>query len=254
MQKKIKLAAIAICYSSLAFAQSVGNGQKNEVQNESAFTFTESQLGEDDNITQNVTIINSNSNVYASGVGYLFSPVRFRYRAFNQKYNEVYINGMPMNDMESGQFRFSLIGGLNNQTRNSDTSLPFENNAYMVSAMAGSTNYDFRPANMPRGHRVSIAAANRSYTARGVYSYNSGLNSKGWAFSAGLTYRWASWGYVEGTFYNSLSYFLGVQKVLGSRMQHSLSFTTWGNPTERGTQGAATDESYWLANDYQYNP
>ncbi|KXB84042.1 TonB-dependent receptor [Prevotella sp. DNF00663] len=254
MQKKIKLAAIAICYSSLAFAQSVGNGQKNEVQNESAFTFTESQLGEDDNITQNVTIINSNSNVYASGVGYLFSPVRFRYRAFNQKYNEVYINGMPMNDMESGQFRFSLIGGLNNQTRNSDTSLPFENNAYMVSAMAGSTNYDFRPVNMPRGHRVSIAAANRSYTARGVYSYNSGLNSKGWAFSAGLTYRWASRGYVEGTFYNSLSYFLGVQKVLGSRMQHSLSFTTWGNPTERGTQGAATDESYWLANDYQYNP
>ena len=35
---------------------------------------------------------------------------------------------------------------------------------------------------------------------------------------------------------------------------HILSFSTWGNPTERSTQGASTDEAYWLANDYQYNP
>ena len=35
---------------------------------------------------------------------------------------------------------------------------------------------------------------------------------------------------------------------------HSLALSTWGNPTERSTQGASTDEAYWLANDYQYNP
>ena len=99
-----------------------------------------------------------------------------------------------------------------------------------------------------------FGGANRNYTLRGMYTYNSGLNEKGWAFSASLTYRWANRGYVEGTFYNSLSYFLGVQKVFGSRTQHSLAFTTWGNPTERGSQGAATDESYWIANDNQYNP
>lgn len=44
---------------------------------EQAFTFTEAQLGEDDDMSQNVSIINSNNNVYASEVGYLFSPVRF---------------------------------------------------------------------------------------------------------------------------------------------------------------------------------
>ena len=62
-----------------------------------------------------------------------------------------------------------------------------------------------------------------------MYTYNSGLNEKV-AFSASLTYRWANRGYVEGTFYNSLSYFLGVQKVFGSRTQHSLAFTTWAIP------------------------
>lgn len=33
-----------------------------------------------------------------------------------------------------------------------------------------------------------------------------------------------------------------------------MSISTWGNPTERASQGASTDEAYWLANDYQYNP
>ena len=103
---------------------------------ESAFTFTEAQLGEDDDMSDNVTIMNSNSNVYASEAGYLFSPVRFRYRALNQKYNDVYINGVLANDMESGQFRYSLVGGLNQQTRNVDYSLPFEENNFSMSGAA----------------------------------------------------------------------------------------------------------------------
>ena len=253
MQKKLKLAVIALCYSSLAFAQTDENTEAQKANNnESAFTFTEAQLGEDDDMTQNVTILNSNSNVYASEVGYLFSPVRFRYRAFNQKYNDVYINGAPMNDMESGQFRYSLVGGLNQQTRNVDFALPFESNTFAMSNMGGSNNYNFRAGNMAAGQRITLSAANRNYTLRGMYTYASGFNSKGWAIAANITYRWADRGYVEGTFYNALSYFFGVQKKWVNG--HSISLSTWGNPTERSTQGASTDEAYWLANDYYYNP
>lgn len=158
-----------------------------------------------------------------------------------------------MNDMESGQFRYSNIGGLNRFTRNVDFALPFEGNMFAMNGMAGSNNYNFRAGDMPAGHYVSIGAANRNYTLRGMYTYSSGFNKQGWAISAGLTYRWANQGYVEGTFYNSLSYFFGVQKKWMDT-GHSLSFTTWGNPTERSNQGASTDEAYWLANDRYYNP
>ncbi len=254
-QKNINLAVMALCYASLAQAQnsvdSISRGE--ETLSESAFTFTESQLGEDDDMAQNVSIINSNSNIYASEVGYLFSPMRFRYRAFDQKYNDVYINGVPMNDMENGQFRYSLVGGLNQQTKNQEYSLPFEYNNFAMSGIAGANNYNFRPASMPAGHRITLTGANRNYTLRGMYTFNTGLSNRGWAFSGNLTYRWASEGYVEGTFYNSLSYFLGVQKVFGDG-SHSLSLVTWGNPTERASQGAGTDEMYWLANDRYYNP
>ena len=253
MQKKLKIAVIALCYAPFAFAQSDSIGLRGAVMSESAFTFTEAQLGEDDDMSQNVSIINSNSNIYASEVGYLFSPMRFRYRAFDQRYNDIYLNGTPINDMESGQFRYSWVGGLNQQTRNMESSLPFESNNFSMPAMGGSNNYNFRPAAMPAGHRITLSGANRNYMLRGMYTFNTGLSDKGWAFSGNVTYRWANEGYVEGTFYNSLSYFLGVQKVFGDGA-HSLSLVTWGNPTERASQGAGTDEMYWLANDRFYNP
>ena len=253
MHNKLIIAVAALCYTPLAMAQNDSIGRKGAVMSETAFTFTEAQLGEDDDMSQNVSIINSNSNIYASEVGYLFSPMRFRYRAFDQNYNDIYINGTPINDLETGQFRYSWVGGLNQQTRNMESAMPFEGNRFSMPGMGGSNNYNFRPASMPAGHRLTLSGANRNYTLRGMYTFNSGLNNKGWAFSANVTYRWASEGYVEGTFYNSLSYFFGVEKVFGDG-QHSLSLVTWGNPTERASQGAGTDEMYWLANDRYYNP
>ncbi|MDE5783202.1 MAG: TonB-dependent receptor [Prevotella sp.] len=254
MNKKLKFLVLALCAAPAAMAQTVDSLSIQGMQDEQAFTFTEAQLGEDDDMSANVTITGSNSNVYASQVGYLFSPMRFRYRAFNQKYNDIYINGVQMNDMETGQFRYSLVGGLNQQTRGVENSLPFEDNNFAMSALGGSNNYNFRPSAFATGHRITLSGANRNYTLRGMYTYNSGVMENGWAFSANLTYRWANpkTAYVDGTFYNALSYFFGAEKFINE--QHHLSFVTWGNPTERASQGAATDEMYWLANDRYYNP
>lgn len=253
MHTKLKLAVAAMCCATSAAAQVTDQpGGRSDLESEQEFTFTEAQLGEDDDMSENIIIVNSNSNIYASESGYLFSATRFRYRALDQRYNEIFINGAPMNDAESGQFRYSLIGGLNNQSRDVEYSLPFESNSFAMPGLAGSNNYNFRPSHYAAGHRVALTGANRNYTMRAMYTYNSGLSENGWAFTGNLTYRWADRGYVEGTFYNSLSYFLGIEKMFNS--QHSLSLVTWGNPTERASQGPATDESYWLANSNYYNP
>ena len=251
MQKMLKIAVFALCYSPLAFAQEVDSLEQTGALDDAVFTFTEAQLGEDDDMSQNVTILGSNTNVYANEVGFTFSPVRFRFRALSQKYNDIYVNGALMNDLESGQFRYSNVGGINNLTRNVDATLPFEDNSFSMTGIGGSNNYNFRASQVAQGHKLSLSGANRNYVARAMYTYGSGISKDGWAFAASLGYRWASRGYVEGTFYNSLSYYLGVQKISGD---HSISFSTWGNPTERASQGAGTDESYWLANNYQYNP
>jgi hypothetical protein len=258
MQKKLKFTVMALFIVSTALAQ-IEEPKQAEAQEsagiEQAFTFTEAQLGDDDDMSQNVTIISSNQNIYASTVGFLFSPARFRYRAFNQKYNEIYINGVSMNDMESGQFRYSLVGGLNRITnRSKEAALPFEFTNFSMPGMAGSNNFDFRPSKMATGQYAAIAGANRNYTVRAQYAYNTGLRPDGWAFSAALTYRWANMetAYVPGTFYNAFSYYVGAEKKLNDK--HALSLVTWGNPTERAAQGPSTDEMFWLANTYFYNP
>ena len=253
MRKTLELFVMALCCSTTAMAQEPVDSIASGLEDEQAFTFTEAQLEDDESSTQNITVISSNRNVYASEVGYRFSPARFKYRAYNSKYTDMYINGNPVNDIERGQFGYSFIGGLNNQTRGSESSLPFEDNNYSMSGLGGSGNYNFRPSSFATGQRASIALANRSYNLRAMYTYNTGVMENGWALTGSLTYRWGNGiGFVEGTSYNSLSYFLGAEKILNE--QHSLSLVTWGNPTERGAQRGATDEMYWIAGTHYYNP
>lgn len=262
MQMKLKFLMLSLCVTPFMMAQTTDTATQElraaSGADDSQFTFTESQLGEDEDMSQNVTIISSNGDLFANQVGYGFSAVRFRYRAFNQKYNDVYINGMQMNDMETGQFRFSLVGGLNNQTRSAESVLPFESNNFSLAGMGGANNYNFRAGSMAAGSRASLLLTNRNYNVRGMYTYSSGFNAKGWAWTANLTYRGATYGmqninpFYKGTFYNALSYFFGVEKIINDK--HSVSFSTWGNPTERASQGASTDEMYWIANSHYYNP
>ncbi|MDE7166233.1 MAG: TonB-dependent receptor [Bacteroidaceae bacterium] len=259
MTKKLALAAFLFGVMPLGFAQTPATEKTSEEddalkQDNAAFVFTESQLGEDDDVTQNVIMVNSNNNVYTSNAGYLFSPARYKFRAYNSRYNDIYFNGVQVNNPENGQFNYSTIGGINDATRSIDASSVFEANTFSMANIAGSSNYNFRAGNYAAGQKVTLSGANRNYTARAMYTFGTGITKRGWAFFGTMGYRWSNMNTaaVEGTFYNSLSYFMAVQKKWGDH--HALNLATWGNPTERAQQGASTDEAYWLANDYLYNP
>ena len=66
MKKKLKFVVMALCFAPVAMAQNVETTPQTTLtdeQGEQAFTFTEAQLGEDDDMSQNVTIISSNNNI-----------------------------------------------------------------------------------------------------------------------------------------------------------------------------------------------
>lgn len=253
---------IALAASPLSHAQTIGTMgadslstmEEEMLTDDSNFTFTESQLGENDDITTDVIRINSATNIYVSQIGWAWSGIWFKYRALDNAYNDVYMNGVQVNNPENGRFSYTTIGGINDATRNKEDVGAFEGNNYSFSGLGGSSNYNFRPSQMPDGHKVTLSGANRNYTLRAMYSYGTGLSKDGWAFFGNIGYRWSNMqtASIKGTFYNSLSFFLSAQKVFNDK--HSLSIAAWANPTERATAGASTDEAYWLANDYQYNP
>ena len=223
----------------------------NDEDNES-YTFSEGQLGEDEDFTGTTAMTSSNDDYFLSEVGYLFSPMRFRIRAYNAQYNNVYANGVLLNDVERGQFSYGMIGGLNDATRNKEGATFLEHNSFGFSSIGGSSNINMRASQFAAGHKASIAGCNRNYLARAMYTYSTGLMQNGWAFTASTSYRWANEGVIEGTFYNSFALFLAAEKKISD--SHSISINIWGTPTERAQQGAATEEAYWLAGSHYYNP
>lgn len=256
LNKEIKRdPAFHFANDSTIVGKSTNNKYPNNTVNDDkdAFTFSEGQLDDDEDVIQGSSIIaSSGNNYFASEVGYLFSPMRFRVRNYENMYNKMYANGVMLNDAERGNFSYGMIGGLNDATRNREGATYMENTTFGGSDVGGSNNINMRASQFAAGHKASLVACNRNYLARAMYTYATGQMDNGWAFAGSVSYRWANEGVIEGTFYNSFGYFLAAQKLINDR--HSISIATWGSPTERAQQGAATEEAYWLANSHYYNP
>ena len=252
MSKGVKILAAACCLATGASAQELTDTLK--IQNDNSdFTFTESQLDEDGDLSQGVSsFLGPDDDPYQSEVGYLFSPMRFRVRGYDNMYGYTYLNGMLMNDVETGRFSYGMIGGMNDAVRNKEGLPGFGYNRYGVPLVGGATNINTRASQYAEGSKATLSGCNRNYVARGMFTHATGLLDNGWAFAGLLGYRWANEGVIDGTFYNAFSYFLSAEKRFNDH--HSLSLVTFGAPTERAQQGASTEEAYWLANSHYYNP
>lgn len=223
------------------------------VQDDNAdFTFSETQLDEDGDVAQTISSVTAKSDPFLNNVGFRFSPMRFRVRAYDNMYAATYMNGLRVNDLELGRFNYASIGGLNDATRNKEGLNAGDYSTFGLAGIGGATSYNTRASQFAQGGKLSASATNRNYVGRALFTYATGLMPGGWAFAASVGYRGAEEGLIEGTFYNSAAYFLAAEKRMGAN--HSLSLVTYGAPTERAQQGASTEEAYWLANSHYYNP
>ncbi|GAB6011026.1 carboxypeptidase regulatory-like domain-containing protein [Viscerimonas tarda] len=190
---------------------------------------------------------------YADQTSYQFSQVRFRARGYANKYGQTYLSGVEFNDQIRGQFNYSMIGAMNDMTRNGDALNYTQPGSFTFGDIGGSQNINMRAGNYAKGGKISLSYTNSNYYARAMASYSTGLRDNGWAFSALVGGRYSDEGYVDGTFYNNASYFLAAEKQWDGG-KHSLSFTTFGSPVQRGQAGASVMEAYNLTGDYFYNP
>lgn len=255
MNKTVKLMAIGLSLVSVCARAQVNSADSvMKAQDDSSdFTFTESQLDDDNDAAQTVSSIMSSSNdPFLSEVGYRFSPMRFKVRGYDNMYEQNFMNGLMLNDLEQGRFNYSMIGGMNDATRNQEGASQFDYNNFTFSGVGGATHINTRASAFAQGSKVTMSGTNRNYVLRGMFTHATGWLKNGWSFAGTVGYRWSKEGVIEGTFYNSLSYLLSAEKKFND--QHSLALVTFGSPTERAQQGASTEEAYWLANSHYYNP
>ncbi len=226
----------------------------NAWTNSSEFIFDEDDIMEDEGMVQNVGVIQgATDDIFYQMASYNFSAVYYKMRGLDSSWQTTYIDGVNFNDPLRGQFSFSSLGGMTSSAfRAKEATIAMDASSYGFGSMGGSSNFTTYASEYAPGFRGNLSYTNSSYMMRAMLQYNTGLNSKGWAFSASVIGRYAPEGVIEGTFYNSFGYALSLQKVFNSK--HSLNLSTWGAPTQRATSKATTQEAYDLAGSNLYNP
>ncbi len=197
-------------------------------------------------------ILQSSRDIYTSTAGFSFGSARYRIRGYDSRNTQVSINGVFVNDMESGWATWSQWAGLNDVTRYMEVRTGVSPSRYNFGGLGGYTDINVRASSLRKGIRVSYASANRAYRNRLMFTASTGMRKDGWAFSFSGSRRWAEEGYVEGTSFDAWAYFLSAEKKVNDK--HSLSFTAFGAPIVQGRQGVAIQEAYDLAGTNYYNP
>ncbi|MBQ5776044.1 MAG: carboxypeptidase-like regulatory domain-containing protein, partial [Bacteroidaceae bacterium] len=224
-------------------ARDVVSEGSQAAREENTLLFDESML-EDEGAASSQSVAylaGSSDDAFLSASSYVFSPMRFSIRGYDQRNQATYINGIDFTDTERGRFNYSSLGGLNNATRNKDIVHGLEQNGFGYGSLTGATNINTLAADYAAGSQVGLAYTNRAYNLRAQATYATGLMNNGWAFTGSVVYRWAEKGRAEGTSYSSLAYFFAAQKKWAN---HSLALTVWNNHTERGQSSASTQEVY----------
>lgn len=231
---------------------------QSQMQSDVTLQLSEVDLSDDEGKSQNASSSsNAQNDVYNSTTGYAWSSVRFRQRGYENIYEDTYLNGIKFNGLERGNFNYSMLGGLNDASRNKDVAQGIEANSFGFGGIGQQTNIDMRATSYAQGWKVGVAGTNRNYKMRVNATYASGLLDNGWAFVGSIAYRYSPMfdikGIIgEGIDYNSLGYFFSAEKRWGS--DHSLSIVTFGSPTRRGQSAAVTQEVYDLTGSINYNP
>ena len=211
----------------------------------------ESDMG--DGGSHNISsILTAGRDPFFSAASFNFSAVRFRVRGYDNDLNNTYMNGIPMDNLDNGFTPYGLWGGLNDVMRNRELNLGLRPTTFAFGDIGSTTNIDARASRQRKQTSFGYALSNRAYTHRFNFTHGSGISKDGWAYTISGSRRWASEGYVPGTFYDGWSYFAAVDKKVGNK--HTFSLTAFGAPTENGRQTGAVQEAMDLTGTNYYNP
>jgi hypothetical protein len=197
-------------------------------------------------------LLQSSRDIFTATAGFSFGQARFRIRGYGSENTTVFINGIRLNDMETGRAIWSSWGGLNDVTRFQDVQTGITSSREGFTALGGYSSIEARASSMRKGLRVSYAGTNRAYNHRLMATYATGKQQNGWSFAASGSRRYSGEGYVEGTWFDAWAYYLSAEKEINKK--HTIGLTVFGAPTRQGRQGLAVQEAFDLAGTNYYNP
>lgn len=175
-------------------------------------------------------VLKSTPGVYATKSGGGFGDSRINLRGFDMRNIAVMINGVPVNDMESGWVYWSNWAGLSDVTRSMQVQRGLGASRVAVPSVGGTINILTKTTDSQQGGNLKYGVGNDGYNKMG-FTASTGLNEKGWAASVSLAKTTGN-GFVDATEFESYSYFASVSKRLNDA--HTFSFSVFGAPQWHG--------------------
>ena len=215
--------------------------------------FIEQETSNENGYQATPSILYNPADVYDNIVGYTFSAMRFLNRGYETSTEDIYLNGVRMNDAMTGYTPYSLWSGLNEATRSQESVHGLSPLNYGIGGYNGMTSISARASSVRKGWRFSVLTSSGQYRFRVMGTYASGFDDNGWAYSLSFSTRQGGNDYATGVYYNSLGYYLGIEKRFGGNDRNTLGLTIIGAPVERGAQNASTQEVYDIMGSNYYN-
>jgi len=175
-------------------------------------------------------LLKESPGIMATRTGGGYGDSRVSIRGFSSNNVALLINGIPVNDVESGKIYWNDWAGLSDVTSSLQVQRGLGASKVAAPSLGGTIGITTRSTDVtPGGYLTqSIGSYGDEKTA---ISISSGLNSKGWATSMMLSKRGGD-GNAEGLYYTGYSYFFNLSKVL-SKTQN-LSFNVLGAAQSHG--------------------
>lgn len=195
-------------------------------------------------------MLNSTPGVYATQGDGSYGDAYMNIRGFGQEEVLFMINGVPMNDMETGTMYWSNFAGLSEVTRSMQVQRGLGASKLAVNSVGGTVNIVTDPAERKKGGSAEVTLANGSFSNRYRLTLNSGLLKSGWAVTFQGS-RTTGDGMRPGTYVDAWAYFLSASKQVTEN--HTLLFTVFGAPALRGRAYNTNTAAYEKYDNYQHN-
>ena len=188
--------------------------------------------------------------VYASKTGGGVGDARINIRGFDQRNVAVTINGIPVNDMESGWVYWSNWAGLGDAVSTIQVQRGLGSSKLAINSVGGTMNIITKSTDAKAG--ASFQTQVTDYGQYKVTAYAStGLMKNGFALTTVLS-RTAGNSYVDGTWIDGYSYFFTAAKRLGDKQR--LVLTGIGAPQSHGQRSSGLTQENIDTYGIKYNP
>lgn len=191
-------------------------------------------------------ILNTTPSVYATKSGGGFGDGGITMRGFESRNIAVLVNGMPVNDMESGTVYFSNWTGLSDVTSTIQVQRGLGSSKLAIASVGGTMNFITRSADMKKGGVIRLGVGNNDYL-KTSFSYNTGKSSNGWS-SSFLMGRQTGSTYIDNTEYEAYTYYFALG--FEPNKKHNFQFSITSAPQWHDQRSYAPT----IANYIKFNP